>query len=210
MSKTWTIFYSFHDKAIHLDSLKKSNPNATIIPLNIKNKYPSYFAWRNCDLLVRNEIKKYYSKIKTNNIALVEYDVLINEELPDTNIESIFCKNIKYKHIHKNWCWFKEINRLDDLKDSCIGILPFALIFMNFEHLKILLDKKYDNLYEKDIISELRLGTIFNSAGCDIKEYNYPNMLSRQFLKNNKITEYELINRQDSKIYHPVKNHYEI
>jgi len=205
----WTIFYSFHDTPLHLDFVEKSNPYADVIPLNIKNEYTQHFAWRNSDNLVRNKVRQQIDRIKTHNVAIAEYDVLINEALPEINIDSIYCKKIMRLDNNKNWHWFKETNRLGPLKEFALGLFPMGFLIMNIEHLNIWIDHQYDFLYEENIFCELRLGTVFNHSKCSIKEYDYPNILTRMALKNQNIPEQDLVDRQNSRIYHPVKNQYE-
>lgn len=203
----WTIFYTYHNDPIHLHHLKLSNSNNTIIPLNIKNNLPKKNAWKNSDLLIRNQIKNYIQDIKTNNIAIIEYDVLVKENLPNIHIDSIFGKNIKYPGKH-NWHWFREIHKLENLKNSALGITPFALIYMNSEHLMRWVHREYDSLYLKNISNELRIGTIFNHCKFSIKSMNFPNVFSNVAMKNKRITEEQLLLKTNSKIYHPIKNYY--
>jgi hypothetical protein len=211
MSKnnSWTIFYSFHDTPIHLSSLRLSNPEANIIPLNITNNFSQHFAWRNSDNLVRDRIKEHIDSIRSQNIAIAEYDVLIKEQLPDINVDAVYCKKIMRLNQNKNWHWFKEINRLGSLEPFALGLFPMGFFILNIEHIKCWLDSKYDFLYEENIFCELRLGTILNHAGFPIKEYNYSNILTRSALKHQNLEESIFINRQNSRIYHPVKNKYE-
>jgi hypothetical protein len=209
-NNSWTIFYSFHDTPIHLSFLQKSNPQANIIPIDISNNFSQHFAWRNSDNLVRDKIKEHINSIRSQNIAIAEYDVLIKESLPNLNIDAVYCKKIMRLDKNKNWHWFRENSRLGPLKSFALGIFPMGFFLLNIEHLKYWLDSKYDFLYKENIFCELRLGTILNHAGSSIKEYNYPNILTRSALKHQNLEESILVSRQDSKIFHPVKNTYEI
>jgi hypothetical protein len=90
----WTIIYCYFNQPIHEKYLKDSNPDSDIILADISNNLPKKYAWRNTDKLVRQWLQKNIDKIHTNNIAIIEWDVLITKKLPDLNIDGIYCKYI--------------------------------------------------------------------------------------------------------------------
>lgn len=193
MQNKWTIIYtSRHTDGcfLHLDHIIKSNPYAQILTIDFTYNY----GWLNPDKTIRKWMSQNISKIKHNNVAFIEYDVLITKSLPDIKLN-----NILYGRIlsDKNWVWWKEIDKLKHLKPYACSIQVFAMYMMSRNCLNFYLDKQYDFLYEQDIIGELRFPTIMNHNGVQISEYPYMNNCHW-----GKDVEYD-INIPD--YYHPVK-----
>lgn len=173
----WSIIYTDHqNKFIHLDHLTKSNPTAQILLANIENKLNPKFAWRNSDSLYRLWLKNNINKIKYNNIAILEWDVLVSKTLPNICVEGLIVKQINNPRINPKWYWFKQLNSLEKYSKYAMGITPLAVMFMNKQCIDILLDKEFDTLYDKDIFCELRLPTILNSKNIKIIKYPLPDV----------------------------------
>jgi hypothetical protein len=191
----WTIIYSDHNnKFIHLDYLTRSNPDSQILLADISNNYDPKFCWRNGDFLIRQWLQKYIDIVHHNNIALLEWDVLVSQTLPSIQVDGLIGKNVKYRDKNPKWPWFKEIDRLDNYSQYSIGVAPLGVLFLNKECLEILLDSEFDDLYQKDIFSELRLPTILNSRNIKISSYFLPD-----------VEWYQMPVKTNPGIYHSVK-----
>lgn len=192
----WTIIYSDHNKEfIHLEHLKNSNPNAQILLANIANKYDHKYAWRNNDSILRQWIKNNISIIKHNNIALLEWDVLVTQKLPDIQIDGLMGKYVRTISSDPSWPWFKESRRLDMYKKHAIGVAPFGVLFMNKKCLDVIIDPEFDAIYNKDIFCELRFPTAINSKNINISTYHLPD-----------VEWYSMSVKKQPGIYHCVKN----
>lgn len=192
----WTVIYTDHNKQfIHLNYLEQTNPNAQILLADTSNKFTKDFAWRNGDLLVREWLRNNYDKILYDNIAILEWDVLVNAPLPPFKVKGLIAKD---KHIYysgNRWHWFCERNLLEQYIQYAIGIAPLGVLFMNKKCIEILLDNQFDSLYNKDIYSELRLPTILNSKQVSIGMHPMPNVSYLPMTFTNKRS-----------IYHPIKS----
>lgn len=175
----WTIIYTDHTKDyIHLDHLQKSNPDAQILCADIffgitEKKY----AWRNGDKTVRMWLQNNIGKIISNNIALFEWDVLVSTKLPDIDINGLYAKNVRKPDTDPNWPWFKEIESLGSYKNYAIGVAPLGVLFMDKQCINTIIDPEFDDIYSKDIFSELRLPTILNSRNIPISKYDFPDVV---------------------------------
>jgi hypothetical protein len=190
----WTVIYTDHNKKfIHLNHLERNNPDAQILLADTSNKFSRNFAWRNGDLLVREWLKNNYDKILYDNIAILEWDVLVNTKLPSQKITGLIGKQIYYPK--NNWYWFSEINLLEDYKQYALGIVPFGVLFMDKKSIDVLLDSRFDFLFNKNIYSELRLPTILNSRNIKINSLFMPHVsyLPVHFMN-------------EQHIYHPIKS----
>lgn len=190
----WTIIYTDHNREfIHLDHLKKSNPDAQILLADTSNNFNKNFAWRNGDLLYRTWLQNNYDKLYYNNIAILEWDVLVSQKLPDIKINGILGKHIISPN--KKWFWFKEKKRLKEYEKYSVGLSPLGVLFMCKNCVQQIVDQKFDIIYQQDIFSELRLPTILNSKNIQISSYSLPNV-------SWKSVKYKTL----PSIYHPIKS----
>lgn len=173
----WTILYTHHGRPIHLEHIQKYNPNAQIISINwIEQKYRQEFdqkqyAWRNCDKQIRLWLKDNIDVIKHNNVAILEWDVLLTKELPNLHIDKFYANLIKTPNIHgSNWSWFAENNKLKTIEPFSVGVVPLCVLYCSNSHLQKWLSAEYDWLYHEDIFCELRLGSIINHIGIQLTE----------------------------------------
>lgn len=196
MCNKWTIIYFYHDKPIHYHHLIKSNPNANILLGDISNNYNKHYCWRNCDNLFRKWIKNNLDQISTNNIAILEWDVLVSCKLPDININGLFGKDVITRD--QNWVWFRDCYKLSKYKNYAIGLSPLAVLFMDKITLTTWTSDEFDAIYTKDIFSELRLPTLLNSKNISINSFPMNNVDWRNIIK---------YNSSIPDIYHPIKYH---
>lgn len=191
----WTILYTDHKKQyIHYHHLLQSNPDSNIIKVDISNNYQCKFAWRNADKLVREWLKNNKSNIRTENIIILDWDVLVTEKLPSSKIVGLQGADVITLRNKPRWNWFKDLHKLGQYKSYAIGVAPLAVLFMNIECVNIWLDSEFDHLYEQDIFSELRLPTILNSRKVPINKYHLPKV----HWKHTRL-------KQEPGIYHPIK-----
>lgn len=210
MSK-WTIIHCSNQKGefLHEEHLKKTNPNAQILKLETTNELQPYVGWKQCDIIVRRWMKENHNQIKYNNVALLEFDVLLNMELPDINLENTIIGKHSVNPInHPEWWPFSDKKRLDHLEEYAHGLLYFGFYMMSRNCIDHLIKKEYDFLfeYERDMLCELRFATVLNHSKVSIKEAE--NSLLDNFLCGGigfevKDIEYNI---DIPGIYHPVKN----
>jgi hypothetical protein len=191
----WDIIYVYHDKPVHLEHLQKSNSDNNILLCDISS-YSLFvekkYCWKNNDLLIRNWIRQNRSKITNENIALVEWDVVISQKLPDLKVKGLIGKNIQ--NYGSGWYWFCDSKKLGPIEKYRIGITPFALLFMDQQCIDYWIHYEFDPLYVCDIISELRLPSLLNSKNIPITTYPMPNMSAT-------VTQFS----NTPGMYHPVK-----
>lgn len=193
----WTIVCNDHkNEFIHSEHISKSNPEAQLILADISNNH--FAAWRNYDCISREWFKNHFQEIKYSNIAVVEWDVLITEKLPNIYIDGFIGKRKKTLPKHKNtWPWFKEKSKLCEFEKYAVGMAPLAVYFINRSSLETILDSKFDYIFNQDIFGELRLPSVLNSQNINICEYPMPFVFS-----------YPISFKIESGIYHPIKNKY--
>lgn len=205
----WTILYVSNHLGDypHIDQLYKTNPEAQILLVDQTNSLPKEIAWRNSDNIIRKWIQKHYSKITYNNIAILEYDVYCNQRLPNFFITNEFyARTVNYHSINSKWRWFdtQRIGGAKPLidcgyKEYLIGFAPFGIIMTGRYAISQLINSKYDNIYQYDIISEVRVGTILNSCGIKFQPYEMPNVLVN-------LPESHIFDFSQQSIFHPVKH----
>jgi hypothetical protein len=205
MSKNnWTVIACSNHKNeyLHLKYLKESNPDAQIIKLDFTN--PNPLAGFQCDMIVRDWFLSKPSRInniKYNNVALVEYDVLITQRLPDIKLNNeLLCHKKMIPETSAIWRNWPHILRLEEWKKYAVGCMPFSLYFMSKNCLDILINKKYDQIYKERMCCEVRLPSILNRN--KIKIESHPSLRNIKFIENNKSLEFNI---NTPGLYHPVK-----
>lgn len=197
MSNNWDIIYTFHIEPIHLEHLQQSNPNANILLCDL-SQYGLFlnqkYCWRNSDIFIRNWLRCNRSSITRNNIAIVEWDVLITKPLPDICVHGLMCNNIQ--HSYQEWYWFKESKLLSAKYEKFkIGVTPLCVLFMDQYCIDTIIDSEFDPIFSANIFCELRLPTILNSRNINITKYSMPNVNSLKTTYDENIPD----------IYHPIK-----
>ena len=98
-SNKWTIIACSNKKSkhLHFKYLRQSNKHNQIIKLNMLENQVTDSHWE-CDKVIRNWFLSKTDRInniKYDNIALVEYDVLITQPLPDIKLNNELLCNSK-------------------------------------------------------------------------------------------------------------------
>lgn len=207
----WTIIYYYHNEPVHLDILKKTNPQAQIIQLHTEHNLAPTEAHHNCDRVLRSNLKQknILSQVINDNILLVEWDVYINDLIPEINLSSMMTKATSRNNI--NWYWWKEVTKLpNELREYATSAPLFSFIAIKKNILQEILNDKYDYIFNMQIFCELRLATIVTSLGYETE--TFPIELS-QHIKDggDKNDFYPLLNfliqNPDTKgIIHPIKS----
>jgi hypothetical protein len=102
--------------------------------------------------------------------------VLISQKLPDLTINGILGRSAICPIKNKTWPWFRETESLLEYKQHAFGLAPLGVLFLDKICIDIITDSEFDNIYSKNIFSELRLPTILNSRGINISSYVMPNV----------------------------------
>lgn len=206
----WTIIACSNHKNeyLHLKYLKQSNPDAQIIKLNFGNKQRwknehLYHAHFECDAVIRDWFRfkpERVSRIKYNNIALVEYDTLITQRLPDIKLNNeLLCNKKLIPKKNPNWNNWPHILKLEEWKEYAVGCMPFSLYFMSKNCLDIWIDEKYNDIYKHKMCAEVRLPSILNRNGVKIKRHS--SLKNIKFIANKSL----LFDMDVPGLYHPVK-----
>lgn len=206
-SNKWTIIAcsNKNNKYLHLKYLRQSNEHNQIIKLNMLENQVTDSHWE-CDKVIRNWFLSKpdrINNIKYNNIALVEYDVLITQPLPDIKLNNeLLCSDKMTTERHsewQNWQWLFKVNELTAYFGYSVGCMPFSLYFMSKNCLSIWLDKKHDDIYNHPMSGEVRLPTILNRNGVQINKH--PSLKQVKFLHRYNLN----FDINVPGIYHPVK-----
>jgi len=165
----------------HLESLRKSNPTAFVLPLtdSVPELLPGSVdvarvprfcddaqKWRGIDATLYRWFAN--RTFNARQYLVTEYDCLCNVNLEDYYAEvmnaDIAGVDFFTQETNPRWKWFlnEEINNLPrEDKLYAAGITPFTCTM--FSHAA--LEKIVPNVYRHDIFSEMRLGTTVNKLG---------------------------------------------
>jgi hypothetical protein len=180
-------------KLPHLDSLRQSNPNSIIHIIEGEDSGKGKrYDWKNSDVKLRNWWIKNKKIVKSETLAVIEWDTLITCELPHIPKEYDLVsakmmespkKGSRPKKLtmnHPNWTsdswfWWGELPLLG-LKygDEAVGLVSFGFYLMKASVLESVSDKKWDDVYKKSIQNELRFPTVAKLSGHTIGEIELP------------------------------------
>ena len=124
---------------------------------------------RNHDKLLRDWLRDNFDKIKTNNVAFFEWDVLLNKKLPSMVISDLYIKCIT--NINKPWYWMKEISKYNNTLSISTGLQPFGAFYANKNFVEQMINSKYDSLYNENLFCECRLTILAHYTNINIVEY---------------------------------------
>lgn len=177
MSK-WTIIYCkrYDGYAPHLNAIRISNPQHQLLVLDTKNNYSPHKAWMECDLILRSNIKKNLSKIQHNNIALLEWDVLLLDNLPDMNINHLYATDVYYT----GGPWIpaaKRHFRNTEYSKFIVCASRFCFYMMPKMALEIWTNPEHDIWFEKSMSCEVRLPTLCRKYGIEPITFDKPYLI---------------------------------
>jgi hypothetical protein len=191
----------------HLDSLRRSNPDAFILPLadTVPELLPGSVdvgrmppfcdegdKWRNIDATIYRWFHN--REFNARRYLVVEYDCLCNVSLREyySEVWDAEVAGVDFFTRQENpcWYWFRsgELDRVPHEDHAyAAAIAPFTCTL--FSHSAF--EKIVANVYRNDIFSELRLGTTVNKLGLKFQHlpnskratlvwHNYPFQVNRK------------------------------
>jgi hypothetical protein len=181
-------------KLPHLHHLQKSNPNTQIhIIVGKDSGRGKYYDWKNSDQQLRLWLKENFSKIDNDIVAIIEWDTLITQPLPQLpdhlDLASRFCyrENIKIRGKWQrkrmadptwtpdNWWWWPETQLMGlNAAQEGVGLVSMGFYLCRRHVLGSILNERWDEVYERSIQNELRLPTIAHLEGARVGEINLP------------------------------------
>lgn len=189
----------------HKEEFAKFNPDVPQFTCSRPRSYgPEMIrAWRNCDASLRQWWRENGHQIKTSHVAVVEWDVLIREDInkifsgkPGIEIAG----KTKHPMLHP-WQWFEEANRIPGgiLGGGCLmGMVPFCLFGISVECFNKMDNGFYDPVFDDDIFCELRFPTIAMHSGFQVWPSAYD-------CSNIGIEPREFPKETETGIFHPIK-----
>lgn len=171
----WTIIYCkrYDGYAPHLNAIKISNPEHQLIVLDTANNYPPHKGWMECDLILRSNIKENLSKIQYNNVALLEWDVLLLDNLPDMDINHLYADDVYYN----GGPWIPTAKRHfknTEYEQFIVCASRFCFYMMPKLALEIWTNPENDIWFEKSMSCEVRLPTICRKHGIEPTTFKKP------------------------------------
>jgi F5/8 type C domain len=164
------------------DDVPEHLPNSVDVK-DFPDLWPKTDAWRRCDtMLYRWFLNR---EITAKRYVFLEYDVLCNADLReiyapvwDADIagRDLFLpgtkRNMRFgKEVPDDWAWFDEIAQLPEAdRPYAAGLVP--LVGILFSHRG--LDAVVNNVTDRDVFCELRMGTAARKAGLEIREFPSP------------------------------------
>ncbi len=178
----------------HIDWLKKTNPDVDIKVI-VSEDAPEgkRYNWKNGDQPLRKWWLENRKTVSSEVIAVIEWDTFVSRELPslpdslDLAGKQVFFENPKIRNKWErkimedpgwhsdNWWWWPEIPRLDLLEnEKATGLISFGAFFMRRWVLDSICKPRWDEVYKKDIVSELRFPSIAGVEGARVGEIHLP------------------------------------
>jgi hypothetical protein len=178
----------------HLKWIGKTNPEIdTRIIVGEDSPLGKKYNWKNGDQPLRKWWKEHCHTIKTDNVAVVEWDTLIGCKLPDIPEEFdlvgglVMRENPSLRGKWKPklmgdptwsedcWYWWGDIPMLQIKSDErAIGLVSFGALFMRKWVLDVVCDERWDQAYLSSIQNELRFPTIASVEGARVGTIELP------------------------------------
>ena len=115
----------------------------------------------NHDKFLRDWLRDNFHRITTDNIALYEWDVLLNNTLPVMEVNAIHVRISDGKH--PSLGKVKKFN-----KNISKGMAPFGAFYANKHFIEQMIDVRYDYLYDQDLFCEARLTVLAHLTQTEI------------------------------------------
>lgn len=161
----------------HLDEYLKHNDDTDIYIITDSRKWDvpgvwNNFGWKNNDVLLRDWWSKNREQITCTKLLYIEHDVLITTKITDemftdgVRTSTMFYKdgiNASPEESWSNvgWWWSSDGDKLPlKLKQTPASTIP-TILFFHTSVLDLLILPEWDDVYREDIISEIRLPTLF-------------------------------------------------
>lgn len=198
----------------HLEVFKQNNPQCNVhIVVGEDHAQGKRYNWRNGDQPLRKWWLENSNLVATENVAVIEWDTLVNCELPaiPEQFDLVGAQYMKEpfhlrgkwrrrsqedaKWTPDNWWWWREIPRLElnDGERAC-ALVSLGCFLMRRSVLDAVCKKRWDKAYSKNIISEMRFPTAASIEGVRIGQIDLP------FVHHSTMTY-----TGEKQIYHPIK-----
>lgn len=213
MTPKWTIIYYSPFEHLHTNHIRASNPEAQLILLDSRNSLPPALAWRSCDRMLRDAVKSKFNSILHDNVLLIEWDVLLSARLPDISIVGAQVSVVATPEEHPDWMWWPEYDVLPpSLRIEKRGAVPFGILAIDKQSLWKLLHPSLDEVFEQDIIAEIRFPAVCALCGIGLSELEPSFFPKERILRSMTEPEVAEYNARFGKtflshpgLYHPVK-----
>lgn len=152
----------------HLTHLVKSNPDADI-RLVVNRGSDKRDSWKNCDrALYQWWIANRQTVSPAARIVCLEQDVLVTAALPDIPTSGFAGAMIKAT---PDWYWWEQdAPKLPlQLQPFVCGLVPFAVMFTTPQAMDKVFNLANDYVFQLDVISEMRVGTLARAAGVPVE-----------------------------------------
>lgn len=160
--------------------------------------------WKNCDRIIREWWREHRETVTTPEVLFLEWDVICDVDLcavlsPAQDRVGLRGAAILSPIQDRQWPAFAELPRLPrKIRAHAIGLVPSAALLFRREALDAIADPKWDIVYQTDILSELRTGTLVRASGWKVTMEPAFSQVGVQPIQPSTITE--------PGIYHPVKS----
>jgi hypothetical protein len=194
----------------HINRFKEFHKDIPVIPV-FEQDYPrlSYWnyddMWKYCD----NVFYRWFlgkDKIISERYFLFDYDTFCNDHIKNFYYKvwdhPVACSKHFSYYQNSKWIWFKEYkDTLKEYRDKLYGIIPYSGMMIKYDAVSKLINEQINHSIWKNIISELRIGTILNMynipISCFDKDKTHFISSNSRNLPNNWLNE--------QGIFHPVK-----
>lgn len=161
----------------HLEVIQSANPgliiHTEILP-DPDDDAARQTAWRNCDRNLTNWWIDNRESVATSRVLFLEWDTFANVDLRTIvprEFRGIAGAFVKRLIGHRAWLGFREMDRLPaSAQPFAIGIEPMACVMISADALDYLASPNLDDVFNADIISELRTPTILRAGGFEVKQ----------------------------------------
>jgi hypothetical protein len=155
----------------HLEALVAANPGLKIhiaTGPDPVDETAREMAWKNCDRNLRDWWREHAAEVATERVLFLEWDVFVNADLAAMlpGGKGMFCARLKMPVADRGWSGFKELNKLPrEIRGFGVGTEPMAALMVSREVLDEVAGSEWDGLFQTDILSELRMGTVARFRG---------------------------------------------
>lgn len=126
--------------------------------------------WRNCDRNIRDWWIQSRDTTDAERVLFLEWDVFCNVPLRDvmpwTPADMVGAWMATAVRDGRTWPGFREAARLPrSIQHHAVGIWPSAVLLFSRACLDAIADPQWADVYERDILSEIRTATIARACG---------------------------------------------
>lgn len=221
--------FTMYDKVevYHLEEFIKHNDDTDIYIISDCRQWEAPGTWNNYginnnDILLREWWQKNKDRIHLKKLLYVEYDVLITTKITDEMFtDGVRTSTMFYidgvnvppeeSWVNVPWWWGQHGDRLPlKLKKTPASSMP-TILFFDTSVLDLIILPEWDEVFSEDIISEIRLPTLFNYYKVPMHDWDPAIGYSRVTclpidIKTEDPDVIKKIKRLDPGFYHPIKS----